>query len=247
MYLLSMIVLLTDFQSSDALGVVKGVMKSVSPKAEFVDLCNNIAPFKIRSGAWILLYDYKYFPTGTVFYCVVDPSVGTERKSIAVKTTHYYFVGPDNGLMFPAATADQIERVTELDTSTASKTFHGRDVFAPAAARLDKGDEITQLGKAIPFMQQLSITSNSREGEIVFIEHFGNMITNIKPLKGKDSYELSCRQVRKQVKCYDTFGNAPENELFVVKGSRDTLEIALRESSAAAILKAKVGDVVTLR
>ena len=118
-----MIALLTDFHISDGLGLAKGVMKSVNPEADILDLYNFVAAFKVRSGAWVLLKDYKYFPKGTVFYCVVDPGVGTARKAVAIKTTNYFFVGPDNGLMFPAASEDKIERIVELDVSSSSKTF----------------------------------------------------------------------------------------------------------------------------
>ena len=108
------IALLTDFDGSDGLGVVKGVIYSICQSAKIVDLYNNVEPFQVRSGAWILLQDYKYFPKCTIFYAVVDPGVGGSRRCIAIKTTNYYFVGPDNGLIYPAASKDGIEFVVEL-------------------------------------------------------------------------------------------------------------------------------------
>ncbi len=242
-----MIALLTDFNGSDGLGVVKGVMKSVAPNADIVDFCNSISPFQVKSAAWVLLNGYRYFPKGSIFYCVVDPGVGGKRRAIAIKTTNYYFVGPDNGLMYSAASEDGVERVVELSTEGAAGTFHGRDVFAPAAAMLEKGEPITSLGREAENLQRLMVTSNSREGEVVLIEHYGNVITNIKPLKSKGSYEVACGKFRKDLSCHEIYGSAEKGELFAVRGSRDTLELAVREGSAAKLLNCRVGDKIVMK
>ncbi len=196
-----MIALLTDFHTSDGVGLVRAVMKQTNPKSELVDLYNFVRPFAIRSGAWILRQDYSFFPKGTVFFCVVDPGVGGARKCIAVKTTNYYFVGPDNGLIHPAASADKIVKVVGLPIpKDASKTFHGRDVFAPAAAKLDAGIAIDKLGKQTSSIQQLDLGSNNGHGEIVLIEHYGNIVTNIPVVSKKSSYDVVLGHFKKNLK-----------------------------------------------
>jgi len=242
-----MIVLLTDFHTSDSLGVVKGVIKSINPKAEIMDFHNFVEPFNVKSAAWILFHDYKYFPRGTIFYCVVDPGVGSARKAVAVKTTNYFFVGPDNGLMFQATAEDGTEKIVQLDTSSASKTFHGRDVFAPAVARLERREDISELGSSMSYLEHLSTTSNNREGDVMLIEHYGNIVTNVKPLKNKSSYEVICNNFKKNLKFHQTYSEAASNELFVIVGSRDTLEISVKQGSAINMIAAKPGDKIIIR
>jgi S-adenosylmethionine hydrolase len=126
-----MIVLLTDFGESEYTGVMRGVIYSICPDAQVVDLTHSVPAQSIREGAWILLQSYKYFPKGTVFVSVVDPGVGTARDAVVVVTENYIHVGPDNGLLYPAAAEDGIERVYRiLIDEGVSKTFHGRDIFA---------------------------------------------------------------------------------------------------------------------
>lgn len=242
-----MIALLTDFHTSDGIGQAKGVMKTIHPATEIMDFSNFVEPFKVRSGAWILLTGYNYFPKGTVFYCVVDPGVGSKRKAIAIQTRNYFFVGPDNGLMYPAASEDGIVEAVELPVhETASKTFHGRDVFSPAAAKLDKGDIIGTLGKKLAQLKQLDLGSSNGSGEVVLIEHYGNVVTNIPPT-GKESYDASCGNFKKNLKFHATYEEASDGELFAIKGSRNTLEISVKTGSAASAIKCSVGDAITIR
>lgn len=246
------IAMLTDFDGSDGLGMVKGVVYTICPEAKIVDLYNNIEPFQVRSGAWILLKDYKYLPKGTVFYAVVDPGVGGRRRCVVVKTRNYYFVGPDNGLIFPAATDDGIEAVVDLPVpETASKTFHGRDVFAPAAAKLERGIPLRQLGKIVnaESLQQLKFNATESEGEVVVIEHYGNIVTTIskpQPRQRKASYKVECGSYKNNLNYHETFEEAVEGELFVITGSKNTLELAVKNGSAAAVTGVKVGNKIRI-
>ncbi len=242
-----MIALLTDFEYGDGLGVVKGVIKTVNPKAEIVDLYNHVENYSVRSGAWLLLSDYKYFPEGTVFCCIVDPGVGGSRKAIAVKTENYCFVGPDNGLMHPAAAADGIRKIVGLPIPDgASKTFHGRGVFAPAAAKLDNGVKIEGLSNEVKHMRNLDVGSSSGFGEIVLIDHYGNIATNLVS-SGKESYGVSCGDFKKNLKFHSTYEEAIEGELFVIEGSRNTLELSVKQGSATEVINCRVGDKITIR
>ena len=174
-----MIILLTDFGQSDYVGMMKGVIYGICDEAQVVDLYHGVEAQNVREGAWILQQSYRYFPAGTIFLCVVDPQVGTCRRAVVIATQHYYFVGPDNGLMWPAASTDGIEKVTNLDIpENASRTFHGRDVFAPAAARLQKGEELFEEQQNVKLIE-LHFHLKNRQGEVVRIDHFGNIITNL--------------------------------------------------------------------
>lgn len=249
------IAMLTDFDGSDGLGLVKGVMLSICPDAKIVDLYNDVQPFQVRSGAWVLLQDYKYFPKGTIFYAVVDPGVGGRRSAVAVRTKNYFFVGPDNGLMFPATAADGVEAVVELPVpATASKTFHGRDVFAPAAAKLEKGISINELGSIIDknSLHKLELRNTNGEGEVVIIEHYGNIVTTIKSLpqqqqqQRKNSYKVECGSYKNNLNYHETYEQAKDGELFVITGSRDTLELSVKNGSAAAVTGIRVGNEIRI-
>src|SRR3989344_1101814 len=133
-----MIVILTDFGHSEYLGVMKGVIYSIKKNTKIVDLSNFVSRHSIKEGAWILYNNYRHFPKNAIFLCVVDPGVGSERQCLAVKTRNYFFVGPDNGLMYKAILEDKVIAAVKLSAKNASMTFHGRDVFAKAAAMLEK-------------------------------------------------------------------------------------------------------------
>ena len=140
------IVLLTDFGNSEYVGVMKGVClkEANNIPLNFIDLTHQIPPQDVRSGAWVLATSYSYFPPNSIFLCVVDPGVGTERDALVIKTTNYYFIGPDNGLMYPAAISDGIISISRLQiSSSASTTFHGRDVFAKAAGKIVANNSIS--------------------------------------------------------------------------------------------------------
>jgi len=148
-----------------------------------------------------------------------------------------FFIGPDNGLLYPAAVEDGIQKVMQLSTEGASKTFHGRDVFAKAAGMLKNG-RLT--GWKIT-LQPYSFYLQDREGEVVHIDYFGNVITNLSSLH-KDDYEIFGRYM----KYYSTYANAPDNELFLITGSAQTLEISLKNGNANELLKLNIGDKISI-
>lgn len=240
-----MIVILTDFGHSEYVGVMKGIICSINGNSKIIDLCNFVSYQNIKEGAWILYKNYKYFPKNSIFLCVVDPGVGGKRQCLAVRTKNYFFVGPDNGLMYKAASEDGIVKAVGLPAKNASMTFHGRDVFAKAAAKLEKGAKIEQLGKSAAMKTKIEFYLNGREGEIVRIDNFGNIITNLSSLD-KSIYQVKAKNFSKKLAFYKAYYEAPPNKLFLIKGSSDTLEISVKNSSASGRLRLKVGDKIEI-
>jgi len=240
-----MIVILTDFSESEYLGVMKGVIASIHKNSHIVDLYNKVTAENIKEGAWILFSSYRHFPKGTVFLCVVDPGVGSKRQCIAIKTKDYYFVGPDNGLLYQAACENKVEAVVKLSDAGASKTFHGRDVFAVAAAKLDSGESIYRLGKKTELRTKSLFHRKGKEGEVVRVDFFGNIITNIGPLK-KALYTVKFGGKIKLLEFYDTYEKAHEGELFLITGSANTLEISMKNGKASDKVRLKPGDMIEI-
>ena len=238
-----MIAILTDFGASEYVGVMKGVIYSRCPRAVVVDLFHGVEPQNVREGAWVLLTSYRHFPEGTIFLAVVDPGVGTERQGVAVRTGRYFFVGPHNGLLYPAAVDDGVQQVVRLAVPEgASRTFHGRDVFAPAAAALERGSPLGRLGEPAELRVPLAFHREGREGEVVRIDPFGNIVTNLPPA-GRAAYRLVADALGEplELPCYGTYGEAEPDRLFCVVGSAGTLEISVRNGSAAARLPLRTG------
>ncbi|MEK7290770.1 MAG: SAM-dependent chlorinase/fluorinase, partial [Planctomycetota bacterium] len=184
--------LLTDFGNQDAyVGVMKGVITGINPLANIIDICHNIPPQDVFNAAYLLYTSYKYFPRGTIHVAVVDPGVGTERNIVCVKTKDYFFLVPDNGLLSFIVQEEKPKVIVRLTNDryflpSPSNTFHGRDIFAPAAAYLSLGVKLRQLGIKINQLKQLDIPKpdykkmGQLEGQIIYIDRFGNLITNIK-------------------------------------------------------------------
>ncbi len=225
-----MIVLLTDFGQGEYVGVMRGVIYKIAPEVKVVDLCHDISPQSIVEGSWILKNNYGFFPEGAIFCCVVDPGVGTERRALAVRTGSLYFVAPDNGLLWEAIKEQEIVKIRELSASEdASKTFHGRDVFAGAAADISLGN-YEGLGPEAEGLEKLELYLNGREGLIVRVDRFGNIITNL-PREAKDAYRVEIRGREYAMGFHETYSEAPENELFLIEGSCGTLEISLKNGN----------------
>ncbi len=188
------ITLLTDFGTKDYfVPSMKGVVLSICPQAQIVDITHEVPPQDIKRGAVILWACYKYFPKGTIHVVVVDPGVGTERKPIIIESKNYYFIGPDNGILVPAAEDDGIVQVYEIDIDKVcmgrriSKTFHGRDIFAPTAALLASGVDIRDIAKPvdsycrdIKISKPIKLDHNKFISQIIYIDRFGNCYTNIR-------------------------------------------------------------------
>jgi len=240
-----MVVLLTDFGPSEYVGVMKAIVYGVDKDAKIVDLCHNIRPQSIIEAAWVLKNNYRYFPKSSVFCCVVDPGVGTERKALAVKTDSYYFVAPDNGLLWESLKEQTVMAIRELTVPlNASKTFHGRDVFAKAAAQINIG-KFDDLGKEVSQLKKFELYRSAREGIVARIDRFGNIITNL-PAESKQTYTVRTTAKQYQMNSHPYYKAAAENELFLIKGSNNTLEISLKDGNANAQLDLKPGQRITI-
>lgn len=246
------IALITDFGNSDPyVGVMKGVILKINPQATIVDVTNEVTPFSILEAAFILESSFPHFPEGTIFLAVVDPGVGSTRRAIAGKTANRYIVGPDNGLFTPVyGGAPDLYRLPV--PPDASPTFHGRDVFAPAAAMLSLGKEPGELGEPVydPVRLEyppLRIGDGEIEGLVLHVDRFGNLVTSIKgELVPRVSFRLfvGSRSVGGRLRKY--YHEADEGEIFPIMGSSGYLEVSMREGNAAEALSAAVGTPVKL-
>ncbi len=254
--------LLTDFGQKDSFaGIIKAVILNIAPRTSIIDLTHNISSHNIREAAFLLWKSYKYFPEKTVFLTIVDPGVGSKRKALLVQTKNYYFIGPDNGVLSLAAEEDKIEKIVSLENKkfflkNVSSTFHGRDIFASVCGWLLKGISVEKFGPEVKSIEEIKfplakITFSSIEGEVVYIDKFGNLITNIPArefetlTKGKD---FSCRFGRQLItRFYPAYSFAKDRETFFCPGSFSFIEICQNQSSACKQLKAKTGDKVICR
>ena len=239
-----MIILLTDFGPSEYVGIIKGVILGIDA-ARIVDLCHDIRPQSLIEASWVLKSSYRYFPKGSTFCCVVDPGVGGERRAIAVRTDDYAFIAPDNGLLWETLKDQTILEMRQLAIPEhAGRTFHGRDVFAAAAARADLG-QFDTLGERIDRIEELDLYRNGRQGIVVRIDPFGNVVTNLPPLS-KDRYDAQVGGHSHVVAFHPTYDAAAENKLFLITGSANTLEFSLKNGRANDRLHVAPGQIVTI-
>lgn len=252
------VALLTDFGWEDIYpGVMKGVIASVNPAVNIIDLTHSVLPQNIIQGAFLLYSSCRYFPAGTVFCTVVDPTVGSNRRAIAVKTKDYCFVGPDNGVMAPAALDNSILEIVELSNSeffpdSVSSTFHGRDIFAPACAHIASGTDIARMGNAVEDMVQLDFgrfdpSRPVHEVRVLHVDTFGNIILDI-PAKdfqraGKPPVQVNSIIISRTVSHY---AEADPDEPVFLTSSSGFAEIALKNADAARKLELAPGDTVSL-
>ena len=236
-----MIVLLTDFGQSEYVGVMKGVIYGIACGAKIVDLCHSIGAQNIIEASWLLKNNYKYFSKGAVFCCVVDPGVGTKRKAISLKTESYYFVGPDNGLLWETVRGERIIDIRRIEIPPdASMTFHGRDVFAKAAANIEL-DKFEAIGEKIKEIEKLELYKKGREGIVVRIDRFGNIVTNI-DRQEKVEYSVEIGQKQYTMGYFSNYDSAREGKLFLIEGSNRTLEISIKNGNANDKLHLKTGQ-----
>jgi len=255
------ITLTTDFGTHDwFVGTMKGVIAGIAPKAKVVDLTHDLPPDDIRGGAFALAASCPFFPKGTIHVVVVDPGVGSRRKAIAVQTATGLFVGPDNGVLSWALAKEKLTAIHALENEAyflqpVSQTFHGRDVFAPAAAHLSRGVPIQKFGPALKDFVRLEWPLPRRrrggiEGEVVYIDRFGNAITNLECSLFRGSVRASCEvYAKRHRRCpLKTFYQAvAPKTLVALLGSSGFLEIAANGASAQKLLGIKTGDRVVLR
>jgi S-adenosylmethionine hydrolase len=259
------IVLLSDFGWSDGyVGMMKGVIHRIAPEAPILDLAHDLPPFQISQAAWVLRHALPYFPEDSIFVCVVDPGVGSERGALLVKTEHYTLIGPDNGIFTLVLDQEPALSYFKLTNSNywqknVSGTFHGRDIFASVAAHCHAGVELGELGESIPEILKLpQLYPQKRrgfwEGQIIAIDRFGNGITNfhrdfLKEKMPGDTLEV--KLARRGAKAYRQwvthYSEGALGKILLLFGSSGYLEIAEREGSAAHKLKLQIGQKVQIR
>jgi S-adenosylmethionine hydrolase len=238
------IALLTDFGLSDPyVGIMKGVIVSCAPGVPILDITHSVGPQDVRQGALLLDAAWRWFPEGTVFVCVVDPGVGTARRAVVVASADRLFVGPDNGLfgLLPAPVTREITAPWGL--AARSRTFHGRDLFAPVAARLATGAPFREVGPLVSDPVPTALPEPDADGgEVIWIDHYGNCITNLPP---RDSGAV---EVGEQVlPVHQAYGDVSEGAALALTGSTDRLEVAVRGGSAARELGIGLGTRVRWR
>jgi S-adenosylmethionine hydrolase len=256
------ITLLTDFGIKDGnVGVMKGVIWSITPSAKIADLSHNIQPQNLEEAALVLKRAVPYFSAGTVHTVVVDPGVGTDRRPMAARLGSQYFVGPDNGVISmwleDARNQDIPIQFFHLDKpqywlAEISHVFHGRDIFAPSAAHLAGGVPIEKTGTSFdnPVLLDLSHpvwSGNQIYGQVIHIDHFGNISTNIRMEHLKEfrgaTVSLCGVNINGMV---NTFGEKPVGSIVALIGSTGNLIVSVVNGSAAKLLKAEPGDPVTI-
>jgi S-adenosylmethionine hydrolase len=245
------VALLTDFGTRDHYaGTLKGVVLGVCPDATLVDIGHEVPAHDVLAGALELAACYRYFPIGTIFLVVVDPGVGSSRRGIAADVGDYKFVAPDNGVLSAVFLESPPKKVVELTERkyalpTVSRTFEGRDRFAPAAGHLAKGIALVWLGKGISNYHVIDlprpdVQGRELRGAVVRVDRFGNLITNIDRRTfdqfaggGPLAVEIGGREIQRIVA---TYAEAPAGELCALFGSTDHLEVAINAGDAAATL-----------
>ncbi|SRR6266567_186595 len=256
-----LITLTTDFGTRDwFVGTMKGVALGIQPRATIVDITHEIASGDVRGGAFALTASYCLFPKDTVHVAVVDPGVGSERRAIAVQTRDYFFVGPDNGVLSFALAREKIKSIHQLTNDEfflkpVSRTFHGRDIFAPVAAHLSRGVAIHKFGARLKgFVRlkwpRLRPLDGKVEGEIVHVDHFGNLITNIDGKSLRVFADKPCEVFAKRKRLCPIapfYGAVPIGRPLGILGSAGFLEIAVNGASAAEKFSLRLGDQVGVR
>jgi len=255
------VTLLSDFGTDDAyVGIMKGVILSIAPAARLVDLTHAVPPQDVVAGALLLRSAVDYFPIGTVHLAVVDPGVGSTRKPVAVVTNRGLLVGPDNGLLYPAASAmglreaRRLER-EELFLQPVSRTFHGRDVFAPAAAHLAAGTRAESLGPILAELQPLALSpplvrDGMISGEVIHVDHFGNLITSVPAtlLTQVGPAPLVVHpESRGDLPLLGSYSDVDEGAPLALVGSWGQIEIAVRNGHAARELGIGVGARIVVK
>jgi S-adenosylmethionine hydrolase len=254
------VALLTDFGTRDHYaGTMKGVILGICPEVTLVDITHEVPPHDVMTGALELAASAKYFPSGTIFVVVVDPGVGSARRGIAVDTGDYRFVAPDNGVLTAVLRETPPKKAIELTERryarpTVSRTFEGRDRFAPAGAWLAKGIQLTALGRPASNVQMLEIpvpeiAADAISGVVLRVDRFGNLVTNI-DRKSMDrlgqsvAIEAEGQSVSRLVA---TYAELPPEGVGALFGSTDHLEIAAPSASAAERLQLSQGASVIVR
>jgi len=259
------ITLLTDFGEEDPyVGIMKGIILGILPQASIVDLCHNLPSYDIAEAAFLIYISYPYFPAETIHLVVVDPGVGSPRRPLLVSTEKYYFIAPDNGVLSYIFEKGGFRRAFEINAthyflSSPSPTFHGRDIFAPVAAHLCKGVEAGSFGPEVHDLVKIPLAlpqwlgEGTLAGEVLHVDRFGNLITNINhqdlaEIRSKRSWtQLSLKMGDIEIKGLRSFfGEGEKGRLAAIIGSSGHLEVFANQGNASLLSGKKRGDEVIL-
>jgi len=257
---LGLITLLTDFGDRDwFVASMKGVILTINPHATIVDLSHQIAPHRIDEAGFFLTSCYREFPEGTIHVVIVDPGVGSARRAMIVKSARYFFLAPDNGVLTDIFDGEQSVEVREIDQrkfrrESPGRTFDGRDLFAPAAARLAKHEPFESYGPVIGDYRTIPIVQPSWEqtilvGQIVYVDRFGNLISNLAPAHLEEVCAVAKRRnplIRIDERIIEglvsSYSEGVAGKLSALINSNGRLEIFLKEASAAELLQVERGE-----
>jgi len=258
----AIITLTSDFGLRDPyVAEMKAVILSINPNATIVDITHKIEKFNIRMGAYVLASTAPYFPKGTIHIAVVDPGVGTQRRSLLIQTKQAFYIGPDNGILVLAARKQSIEHIYEITNRKfmlpkVSTTFHGRDIFAPAAAHLANGISPKEFGPEIqkivtPKFAKITKRKEGLVGEVIYVDNFGNIITNfgekeLNSISVEGHVNIKLGDAKLKLKLCKAYAEAKPQEPLAIIGSHDFLEISVNQGSAAEKFRARSGDKITL-
>lgn len=258
----AIITLTTDFGLKDPyVAEMKAVILSINPKATVVDITHEIEKFNIRMGAYVLASASPYFPKGTIHAAVIDPSVGAKRRPILIEAKKGFYVGPDNGVLILAAKNEGVQHIYKmvnrrLMLSKVSNTFHGRDIFAPAAAHLSNGIPPEEFGPEIhkvstPDFAKVMKRKNMLTGEVMHIDGFGNIITNLsekdlETMKINQKVNVKLKNAQLKLKLCKAYAEVERQQPLAIIGSHNFMEISINQGNAATFFKVKSGDKVTV-
>jgi S-adenosylmethionine hydrolase len=253
------ITLLTDFGLRDSyVAEMKAVILSICPEVNIIDISHEVRKYDVRMGAYLLARASRYFPKGTIHVAIVDPGVGSERRAIIVESERAFYIGPDNGILIMAAEMDGIKNVYQITNKkymlqTISRTFHGRDIFSPTAAHLARGVPPSEFGPEIkdpikPSYTKPKTTNKTIEGEVIHIDDFGNIITNITTknlqeigITEGETINVKIGEKTMKLKLCKSYAEVPQNQPLTIIGSGETLEISINQGNAANMLQVNIG------
>ena len=256
------VTLTTDFGSKDPfVGIMKGVILTINPGAKIIDITHEISPQNILEASYAIQASYEYFPHRTIHIAVVDPGVGSSRRPLLIAVGHYYFIGPDNGIFSRIYESEESIEVIHVNAthyflSQESTTFHGRDIFAPVGAWLSKGISISKFGDpvddyvSIPKPVPVIYSDKSIEGEVVYIDRFGNLITNIPEQNVKNlmqsspdkTIQVDVKDMRIPMKNY--YAETSDEGLYAIINSFGHLELFVNKGNASTNYSIDVGEKV---
>lgn len=248
------VTLMTDFGTADGyVAQVKGVLLSLAPEVNLVDITHDIPPQDVEAARLTLARYWRRFPAGTIHLVVVDPGVGSSRAALAVRSDERILLGPDNGVLSPALLMPSAEAVSLTVPPNASPTFHGRDIFAPFAATLAGGAALSSIGTPHPepiirrTPEARRLADGTIEGQVIAIDRFGNCITNLVATLLRSPGDHALVVAGKSVPIRRTYSDVGPGEPVALAGSSRFLEVAVRNGSAASALELQRGSVVRLR